>query len=343
MAIALANDVDDDRPAPPPEPQPWWRIIPRIKWLFGLGRSDLEVQAFVGVIYAAAEGYARRVPGMGELAETLQGLRARPDMPAAMACERQYYELLPSADRKAEIWALRDRFQRVATPEALAGFNATKITDVAAADEAAIASEVRAILSYTHKSYQLAAIREVAAGRLKMWLLIMTCLLMASFGGALIAYSEKLGILAPRSLMLGVAAIMLAGGVGAVMSVARRLQGAISSKVMRDDPLFEIAALELGRAGILLSCLIGSVFALLVFGVIYGGVGQVLGLGGGLIFPNLSHHMLGHQGGIAHALGFQGDGDVARMLMIAFIAGFAERLVPDSIDRIVSQNAGAKA
>jgi hypothetical protein len=333
----LAVDDSLSGPSAPPEPRPWWRLPSRIEWMLGFERSELEVQAFAGVIYAAAEGSAQRLPTMRGLAATLQNLRSRPDMPAAMACERLYYEALTDADRRAEIWSLRDRFARVATPDALAGFATTRIADIAAASGDDLIAEVRTLLSYTHKSYQLTLVRELAAARLKRWLLWWTVALMLLFGVALWTLSDAIGITAPRSLLLGVAALALAGGVGAVMSVARRLQGAIDTKVMSRDPLFEIAALELGRNGIMLSCLIGSVFALLVFGVFYGAVGALLGLNGGFLFPALSGRMLGHAPGIAHALGFKADGDLARMLIISFVAGFAERLVPDSIDRILSQ------
>lgn len=33
---------------------------------------------------------------------------------------------------------------------------------------------------------------------------------------------------------------------------------------------------------------------------------------------------------------------MARMLVMSFVAGFAERLVPDAIDRILSQTGSAK-
>ena len=341
-AIDDIPDLESQGPSSPPEPRPWWRLPSRIEWMLGFERSELEVQAFAGVIYAAVEGSAGRLPAMRELAQTLQNLRSRPDMPAAMACERLYYEALPDVDRRAEIWSLRDRFSRVATPMALSSFGTSQIVNIAAATSDELIAEIRTLLSYTHKSYQLTLVRELAAARLKRWLLWWTVALMLGFGVVLWIFSERIGITAPRSLLLGVAALALAGGVGAVMSVARRLQGAIDTKVMARDPLFEIAALELGRNGIMLSCLIGSVFALLVFGVFYGGIGVMLGLNGGFLFPALSGRMLGHDPGIAHALGFKADGDLARMLIIAFVAGFAERLVPDSIDRILSQGTKGK-
>ncbi|WP_162527277.1 hypothetical protein, partial [Sphingomonas solaris] len=312
-------------------------IRSRLKWALGIERSELEVQAFAGVIYAAAEGSRDRIPAMRALALALQRIRARPDMPAAMACERLYYEALPPADRRAELWALRDRFARVATPSALASYNANRMADIAAMDDGQIAAEVRSLLSYTHKSYQLTQVREVAAGRLKRWLLWSTVVFLILLACAVFNWAAVLGITAPRSLFLGLALVMLAGAVGAVMSVTRRLQGAIDSQVLAEDPLFEIAALELGRSGIMLSCLTGSIFALVVFAIFYGDVGKVLGLNGGFLFPALSGHMLGRYAGIAPALGLAGDGDAARMLLIAFVAGFAERLVPDSIDRILHQ------
>lgn len=334
---ATATDAQIDAIVAPPEPRPWWRLPSRIEWMLGFERSELEVQAFAGVIYASAAGSIGRIPGIENLAEQLRDLRSSPDMPAAMACERLYYEALPLADRRAELWSLRDRFLRVASVDAVAAFQANRLADPAAASDDAVMAEVRSLLAYTHKSYQLTLVREMAAARLKRWLLWWTIALIVLFALTIYRFSEPLGISAPRSLAMGLAGIALAGGVGAVMSVARRLQGALDNKVMNQDPLFEIAALELGRNGIMLSCLIGSTFALLAFAVFYGGAGALFGLSGGL-FPVLSNTSLGHQPGIARALGFVGDGDLARMMIIAFIAGFAERLIPDAIDRIMTQN-----
>jgi hypothetical protein len=334
-------DQSAPQPEAPPEPQPWWRLVSRIKWVLGFERPELEVQAFAGVIYAAAEGSSKRVPALKAVAESLQRLRSRPDLPAAMACERLYYDTLPLADLRAELWALRDRLARIATPDALASFRAHWLQDIDNADEEKVLAETHSILGYTHKSYHLAMIREVAAGRVKFRLFFWTIAILLLVATLTWAFAERLAILEPESLFLGFSMIMIAGVIGAVMSIGRRLQGAINSKVMKDDPLFEIAALELGRVGILLSCLIGAIFALLSYLIFYGAIGKMLGLQGGLL-PEFSDHMLGSQRGIAAALAFKTDGDMARMLVIAFIAGFAERLVPDAIDRILSQNKDKK-
>lgn len=337
----MATEALIDAIVAPPEPRPWWRLPSRLEWMLGFERSELEVQAFAGVIYAGAAGSIGRLPGIENVAEQLRDLRSAPDLPAAMACERLYYEALTPADRRAELWSLRERFARVASPDAVATFQANRIADPATAGDEAVVSEVRALLNYTHKSYQLTLVREMAAGRLKRWLLWWTIAMILAFSITIYNYSDVLGITAPRSLALGLCAIALAGGIGAVMSVARRLQTALDNKVMNQDPLFEIAALELGRNGIMLSCLIGSTFALLSYAIFFGGAGAMFGLSGGL-FPVLSGFPLGREPGLARALGFVHDGDVARMMIIAFIAGFAERLIPDAIDRITTQNEAKK-
>lgn len=45
---------------------------------------------------------------------------------------------------------------------------------------------------------------------------------------------------------------------------------------------------------------------------------------------------------LSNALGFFYDADILRMMLLAFLAGFAERLVPDSIDRLVRKEKAAK-
>ncbi len=330
-------------PLPSPEPQPWWRIISRTKWRLGLGRPDLEIQAFTGVIYAAAEGSSRKIPALRDVAAAVRRLRSRPDLPAALACESLYYDALPVEYLRAELWSLRDRLARVATKDALAAFDDKRVADIAKASDEEVAAEVHSILAYTHKSYYLATIREVAAGRLKFVLFVCTVLTLFGLMGLVNLKAGEFGIRQPFSVCLGFALIMITGGIGAMMSVGRRLQGAIKNKVMTEDPLFEIAALELGRVGVLLSCLIGAIFAGLVYLMLYGGAGQIIQVNGISVFLEFSQDVWGWKPGLSAALCFAKPSDMARMLVIAFIAGFAERLVPDAIDRVLSQNKKAAA
>jgi hypothetical protein len=43
---------------------------------------------------------------------------------------------------------------------------------------------------------------------------------------------------------------------------------------------------------------------------------------------------------IGKHLGFRDYPDFLKMLVLAFIAGFAERLVPDAIDRLIQRGSG---
>lgn len=344
----LARAAHELRSEAPPEPQPWWRLWARWRWLLGAERSELEVQAFVGTIYTAAAGSISRIPGMALIAEDLRRLRRKPDMVAAMACERLYYETLTDADRAAELWNLRERFDRVASDGAKAAFRANQIADPAAATPQLVVSEMRSLLAYSHKSYELTLTREIAIARLKGWLLGSTIFMLIAVSTAVYHWSADLDIAKPFNLIMGLTLIALTGGTGAVMSVARRLQAAVSERVLDKDPLFEIAALELGRSGIVLSCLIGTIFAVLLFALFYGGLGEVF-FAANPILPNFAkvadpavpkafiNVALGKLPGISHALGLKSDADLLRMLAFAFVAGFAERLVPDAIDRIISQ------
>jgi hypothetical protein len=141
--------------------------------------------------------------------------------------------------------------------------------------------------------------------------------------------------LAPLAAFLGAA--------GAFVSLQQRIQSIPSS----GDPIFNIFALKEGKASIYLSPVSGALFAILVYLMFVGGYFK------GELFPRFPDettparavagaqvkattdpsrktmlHYLAQMDPLAAT-------DLAKLLIWCFIAGFAERLIPDTLNRLI--------
>jgi hypothetical protein len=90
------------------------------------------------------------------------------------------------------------------------------------------------------------------------------------------------GTLIGPVMVLGL--IALSGHNGALISIARRLQGVVDDKVLSQDPVLELTGLRLGRTGIRVAATSGTCFALLTYVLFASGIPATLGLATGL-FP----------------------------------------------------------
>ena len=123
------------------------------------------------------------------------------------------------------------------------------------------------------------------------------------------------------------------------MSVFQRLQTTMEAQ-SEQDPMLELIGLKYGRVGIWFSLIVGSVFAVLLYIVFLSGI-----LGQGGIFPEFVYPDAPKNG---VALGDLFNGKLAdpeayaKALVYSFIAGFAERFVPNILARIVQRSADEK-
>ncbi|MBK8814534.1 MAG: hypothetical protein IPN42_03045 [Methylococcaceae bacterium] len=126
--------------------------------------------------------------------------------------------------------------------------------------------------------------------------------------------------LTPNHLVALCITVIYLGLMGGYISSQRRLQTVPSD----GDPLTSYYSLENGRYFLWLSPLLGAVFAIVLALIFKGGLLQ------GALFPefgkDLSNEFLAIDGK-NHAL----------LFFWSFIAGFAERFVPDALDRIVNR------
>jgi hypothetical protein len=122
---------------------------------------------------------------------------------------------------------------------------------------------------------------------------------------------------------------MLAGATGGFISLQQRVQ-AIPTQ---GDPLISIFELENGRFSIFQAPISGSIFALLLLFLFMGGLvsGQLFPIFDGLKF--FLHKFQWTPAGTT----LWGP-NYAKLIVWCFIAGFAERFVPDTLDRLIAKS-----
>ena len=130
-----------------------------------------------------------------------------------------------------------------------------------------------------------------------------------------------------QTLVATLLILMLAGSMGGFMSLLQRIQNTPTG----GDPLISILEVQNGAFSLYLAPISGAVFAVLLYLVFLGG------LVSGVIFPEHLTHFHLWWGPVKWDGPPPATADYAKLVVWSFIAGFAERLVPDTLDRLVNR------
>ena len=123
------------------------------------------------------------------------------------------------------------------------------------------------------------------------------------------------------------ALVILCGVLGGLISMLRRLQALPAG----NTPLLDTIALNAGEFGISLAPTYGGIFAMILYLIFLSGLpASILAPSAEGVFPKFTDATPAT------------TPDAAKMLVWAFVAGFAEQLVPDVLNRLTARNA-AKA
>lgn len=130
-------------------------------------------------------------------------------------------------------------------------------------------------------------------------------------------------------LLIPFVIVFAAGALGGAISFERRLQSLPS----RGESLGDLVELNVG-SGMYSSPITGGVFAIVLY-VLFAA-----GLASGSIFPKLSHPTAAAETLSAFLVNVRPETtfDWAKLLTWSFIAGFAERFVPDTLDRLIARS-----
>ncbi|MEA3066405.1 MAG: hypothetical protein QOJ27_2866 [Sphingomonadales bacterium] len=374
-------------------------------------------RTYAGGLYIAARGLSTHTgDALDELADRIRAQvdHPRPDMREIFALETELSRIMPPEVKERRYWEYRARFERVASPHELAAYLASKPppTPTAGTPSPIGDADNLVLLGHVHRNYLVTVLREQSERDLKHWIqrglqrglflyiLVLIALLFADMKGWVPKQVLYFGV--------GLSLLFLVGRLGAATSVVQRLQKAVREEGR--DAFFEVTALCTGRRGISIAMMEGGIFAILLYIIFGAGLGQHLGMSGG-IFPQVEVNSpadrtpdSGAEAGTADEapiaipeatgtgaakdplagtpppvtvtrppppagrsqsntfgwksdpcdasnvicmpsfisqigkhLGFRDYPDFFKMLLLAFLAGFAERLVPDALDRLVQR------
>jgi hypothetical protein len=147
-------------------------------------------------------------------------------------------------------------------------------------------ADAQSLLGYIHSAYLMGIARERAVRDLMRWLmmrfwtanLIFLLSLFAAWGILKLLTTDAYQY---HALIGGLFVIAVIGRIGATMSVVQRLQKAVGTNVLANDPIQELTRLRTGKNGINVALFSGGVFALLMYILFASGIPAILGLDDG--------------------------------------------------------------
>jgi hypothetical protein len=180
------------------------------------------------------------------------------------------------------------------------------------------------LLREFHWQYGITVTRENIRSSIALYNIRLLALVSGLGLGSLIL-SDVLGPRYPQ--VPTVFGVFIAGMIGGFVSTQLRLQ---ASQPSGSEPIKELVQLNQGRLGITFSPILGGIFAVILFVLISGGLIQ------GDLFPNVVGPQSGSLDQFWQLSGTATALDSAKLLIWGFLAGFAERLVPDALQRIAA-------
>jgi hypothetical protein len=243
-------------------------------------------------------------------------------------------------------WSLRAKYKDIAGKVEFDAYEASNPPDPKTANVNELRADALRILSEFHWIYAFNPLREQmrsSVTKIVFWLTVGLAAIV--LGMAWYGYEKKNEQSVPVLPL-----VVSMGMVGGFVSLQRRIQSVPST----GDPILNIAELSNSKFSVYLAPVSGAVFAALLYIIFIGGLLQ------GPLFPKISSPTGACEkptveqpattgqspGKCAEIVSFAkfvqetapaSGTQFAILLVWSFIAGFAERLVPDTIDRLVSK------
>jgi hypothetical protein len=243
--------------------------------------------------------------------------------------ENLVFSMQPQEVVARSAWTLRARFRDVAGSVVYDRYVASGIpTETDTAPKLALLrADLTRVLDILHWYYSLLPLRERIRTSLTRYCAVMVIFYSVLLVGALGWCHEH-----NAEYVAMVFSIMYCGIIGGFVSSQRRMQ----KLSLEGDPLVSVFGLDSSGYYLWLSPLLGGIFAMVLFLMFAAGVFK------GIIFPEFFISKPRPPGALSffaftwNTLPVSSE-EYAKLFVWSFLAGFAERLVPDSLDRLGSK------
>lgn len=232
-------------------------------------------------------------------------------------------ESLPQLRRR--VWILRNEYQEIASVQEIKDYYASKPPDPdgASVTEADLRADCIRLQEELNWRYVVIWVLEEFRGRLVRkvikWGVGFGVVVFAIWTCSLI---PAMGISSWYIKLPSLAMILVPGFLGGLFSTLRRIQ----KTPLDGNADLTLTQLEQGSNSVVLSPFLGSMFAFLAFALIAGNFFN------GSLFPKVGFEQLWGEGG--KELDY---GEVPKLIIWCFVAGFSEKFVPDRLDRLADQ------
>ena len=225
-------------------------------------------------------------------------------------------------------WIVRERFREITSSTIYEKYVQSGIPKNTDTPEklALLRADMSRVQDVLHWHYALIPIREHIRKSLTTYCIVMVLVYTLVGGLALVQLHRH-----DHSFLAMVICVVYFGIIGGFVSSQRRMQSIPTDT----DPLVSIFGLDNARYYLWLSPLLGGIFASILTLMFIAGVLQ------GTIFPDFHVPAKVFGRSLFTIFAWQalpnGTESWAKLFVWAFLAGFAERLVPDSLDRLSSK------
>jgi hypothetical protein len=250
--------------------------------------------------------------------------------------ENVIFAIQPPEVLERNAWIIRERFREITCSTIYDKYVQSGMPKEADTPEklAVLRADLRRVLDILHWHYSLIPIREHIRKQLTSNCILWVFLYTVALGCSLFFLRKD-----EHSFLAMVICVLYFGIIGGFVSSQRRMQN-IPTDI---DPLISIFGLDTAGYYLWLSPLLGGIFAIILGLMFVGGILK------GTVFPDF--YPTGTKVLMVRSLfkgfAFQalptGTEEWAKLFIWSFLAGFAERLVPDNLDRLSAKLGANKA
>jgi hypothetical protein len=241
--------------------------------------------------------------------------------------EKSILKLQPLEIVRRRAWALREKYRQLVGQQLYEVYLKSNPPDPDGAPEPNLRADLLQVLDNFHWHYTVTMAGERMRGRLSKWIIGLMALVVAGVAAAAIIKGQQGSDFATPTFVL----VLIMGMLGGFVSTHLRLQSSAS----QGEAIENLAKLDHGWLSIFISPVSGAIFAAILYMLFTGAFLT------GNMFPEIATPAEKMKAGLPFGTFATSTGpatgiDFSKLLVWSFIAGFAERFVPDALSRIVA-------